>query len=332
MNKMVWNLSKDLDQFEFGDSSARVTVWKDREALFLKNMNGAFFLKEEIPYQAFSIQAEVAIPEEVGFIGFIFGSRDSSNFELVYLGPFEIQYDPIMNGSMTWQIYHGPYYQTPLPDTTKVWRKFRIDVQEKGAWVYLDEDPVPQLVIPNLQHGKRAGKIGFWNFVPVYIRELTVEEIEPKAVDERTTDFDHLKAQSFVTEWVISEPYLGKERPAESEWKHAFVEENGTLNVNRLYPASSGATVQIQSTVAVAEEKSSVVSFGFSDHLRLWMNDEAVYDGSWNWSPPKHDGRIRPDFVSIPVSWQAGSNTIRAELSSNEKFGWGISLKTGLTE
>ncbi|OXM85715.1 hypothetical protein [Paenibacillus rigui] len=41
--------------------------------------------------------------------------------------------------------------------------------------------------------------------------------------------------------------------------------------------------------------------------------------------------RIRPDFVNIPVQWNAGVTTIRAELTQHEFFGWGLALRTGLS-
>lgn len=74
-----------------------------------------------------------------------------------------------------------------------------------------------------------------------------------------------------------------------------------------------------------------MLTFGFSDHLRLWVNEVEVYRGDWMWNPPASDGRIRSDFASVPVRWRSGLNTIRAEVTNKELFGWGLSLKTGLS-
>lgn len=315
-----------------GDSGACPAEWNGSKALFLNNMNCAVFLRDEIKFKSFRLQAEVAIPKEVGFIGFVFGAKDSSNYELVYLAPEEIQYDPVMNGSMTWQIYNGPWYQKPLPNTTGVWQKFTLEVQLNGAAVYIGDNPEPQLVISNLQHGGSTGKIGIWNFLHSYIRNLSIEEIQPAPIAKRSTDINQLKSEAFVTEWWVSKPFVKDKQPeSEQSWTKVIVEENGTLNINRIYKAEPGISLEVKSVFTIPEEKETLLSFGFSDQIRLWVNEQEVYQGSWNWNPPASDGRIRPSFASVPIKWRAGLNTIYAVVSQNESFGWGLTVKTGLT-
>ncbi|WP_438804168.1 hypothetical protein [Paenibacillus oleatilyticus] len=110
----------------------------------------------------------------------------------------------------------------------------------------------------------------------------------------------------------------------------AVVEENGVLNLNRLYKAEQGLCVEACAEIFVAEDTESLLTVGFSDRLRLWVNEEEVYQGSWKWNPPANDGRIRPDHAHIPVQWKAGFNTIRAEVAHTEFFGWGLAVRTGL--
>ncbi|NGQ96166.1 hypothetical protein G3578_13450 [Brevibacillus sp. SYP-B805] len=332
MTKLCMNLWDDWEHLDLGNSNARPGVYRGQNALYLEKTGTPVFLREELPLDCFRLQAEVAIPEQVGFVGLVFGGRDSQNYELVYLAPEEIQYDPVMNGSMTWQIYNGPMYQKPLPDTTGEWVKFSLEVQPNGAIVYLGDDPSPQLVISNLQHGGCVGKIGFWGYLPSYIRNLSVEEMQPTPIMKRITDAKQLTAETYVTEWMVSKPYLANEQPAEHQWTKAIVEENGTLNINRIYPAEQGISVQAKSMFYLPEEKDTVCTFGFSDHLRLWINEEEVYQGEWRWDPPKSDGRVRSDYAGIPVRWRAGLNTIRAEITHYEFFGWGLSVKTGLSD
>lgn len=328
--KRIYSLWDDLEKFDLGDSGARPSEWKGRKALYLEKMNSAVFLRDEVSYQSFRLQAEVAIPGEVGFIGFVFGAKDSTNYELVYLAPVEIQYDPVMNGSMTWQIYNGPSYQKPLPNTTGTWQKFTVEVQAEGARVYLWDSTDPLLIISNLQHGGKIGKVGVWNFLPSYIRNLSIEEIDPVPMLKRTTDFNKLKSETFITEWLVSNPFF-KDKPEEQNWTKAFVEENGTLNINRLHRAEPGAVVEVKSMIMLPEEQETLLSLGFSDSIRLWINDKEVYQGDWYWSPPTDDGRIRPDFASVPVNWKKGVNAIRAEISQRESFGWGLTVRTGLS-
>ncbi|GFN33003.1 hypothetical protein [Paenibacillus xylaniclasticus] len=325
MSKMVYSLIDDLDLFDVGVTEARTGDFLGKQALYLEKAGYAVLLKDEIPFSSYRVQAEVAIPEEVGFIGIVFGAKDADNYELIYLAPLEIQYDPVMNGSMTWQVYNGPLYQKPLPDMTGRWVNLTVDVQPNGAAVYLGEDSTPQLVIPNLQHGLPSGRIGFWGFLPSYIRNFTVEQIQPATIVERETDLQRLAAESFVTEWMVA--------PLDSDkWTKAVVEENGTLNLNRIYSTEKVQTVIATSVFKLSAEQETVLTFGFSDYIQLWVNDELLYEGDWKWNPPADDGRIRPDHASVTVRWKAGLNTIRAQVTNDERFGWGLCVKTGITK
>lgn len=333
MSKRSWNLWDDWEAFDLANSGATPGEYQGRKALYLEKIGEPVFLKEEIPFESFRLKAEVAIPPQVAFVGLVFGARDSQNYELIYLAPQEIQYDPVMNNSMTWQIYNGPSYQKPLPNTTGKWMNLCVEVHPNGASVYLNENAAPELIIPNLQHGGSLGKIGFWGYLSCYIRNLSVEEITPSLITHPRTDIKKLMDETYLTEWMVSSPFVSQEKlTAVHQWSKAQVEENGTLNINRLYPAESGVSVLVESTFTILEETETELSFGFSDQVRLWVNDVEVYQGAWRWAPPGIDGRIRSDYASLPVRWKAGINIIRAELTNHEQFGWGLKMKTGLSD
>lgn len=332
MTAYRWNLWDDLEHFDLGESKARPAVWRGRKALYLEQTGEAILLRKEIPFQSYRLSVEVAIPGDVGFAGLVFGARDFHNYELVYLAPEEIQYDPAMNHSMTWQIYNGPHYQVPLAVPLGEWLKLSVEAHPDGAYVYFGEGTEPQLILSSLQHGRLAGRIGVWGYLPCYIRNLCVEKIETKCVDG-LVDRKHLTEQTYITDWLVSEPFEVGEKPLPDQIQNgakAVVEENGTLNLNRLYTAKYGMSVLAMSDFSLEDGTQSELSFGFSDHLRLWINGEEVYHGSWKWNPPASDGRIRPDLVRLPVHWKAGLNTIRALITNDEHFGWGLSMRTGV--
>lgn len=361
--KRVYALWDDLSPFEGGDTGAIPGEWKDKKALYLDKLNSAFFLREELQFPSFRLEAEVAIPGEVAFIGLIFGAKDESNYELVYLAPIEIQYDPIINGSMTWQIYNGPSYQKPLPNMTGAWHRFIVEVGPEGARVFLDDQPDPALVLPNLQHGgEQLGKVGFWNYVPCYIRNFSIQEISsaegssPVSKQSEALNRSQPEQSSFLTEWLVRSPVTqealignqqvegnqqatGNQQVTDNQpgtdkqpWIKALAEENGTLNLNRICVAKPGAWAEAKSSFTLQEEKETLLTFGYSDSIRLWVNDIEVYQGDWLWQPPSYDGRIRPDFASVPIKWRKGVNTVRAEVAQREGFGWGVAVKTGLAE
>lgn len=330
-DRLFWTLTDQLDCFDLGESDARLKVWRGREGLYLGKPQSVVFLRDEIRLPAYRLEAEVAIPGQVGFIGLVFGAKDAENYELVYLAPVEIQYDPIMNGSMTWQIYNGPRYQSPLPDTTGEWWKLAVEVQGNRAAVYLGDSAEPKLVLDRLKHGGGPGRVGFWNYLPGFIRNFAVEVLEPSERGENEAACPQAPQGTFVTEWLVSQPYtVGEPEEAAAGWTKRYTEENGTLNLNRLHPASQGVSLLARSGFHLSEACETVMSFGFSDRLRLWVNGEEIYEGNWKWDPPSSDGRIRGDMARVPIRWKAGYNTIRAEVTALEPFGWGLSVSTGL--
>jgi hypothetical protein len=330
--QMFWSLTDGLDSFHLGQAGAYAGHWQAKNALYLDSLGKAVLCKEVIRYRSYRLEAEVALPGQAGFIGLVFGARDEYNYELVYMGSEEIQYDPIMNGSMTWQIYNGPRYQKPLPNTTRKWMKLALEIHPNGVRVFLNDAEEPQLVIAQLQHGRVEGGIGFWSYLPACIRNFAVAEIPYDGMERSSADYSRLKSEGFITEWLVSQGNSsGEQEPAGNEWLPVLVEENGTLNMNRLYEPAAGASGIAAGLVELEEGSDGILSFGFSDVLRLWFNDELVYEGDWCWKPPTADGRIRSSYESVPVRGKAGVNRIRAELTNFEMFGWGLAVKADFT-
>jgi len=64
--------------------------------------------------------------------GIAFRVKDPGDLELAYVVPHAsgqwdaIQYDPVFNGSNTWQVYHGPPYQAAATVPTGEWLTLRV--------------------------------------------------------------------------------------------------------------------------------------------------------------------------------------------------------------
>lgn len=143
------------------------------------------------------------------FVGLVFGAKDEANFELVYVSADNewelpnLQYDPVINGSSTWQIYHGPRYQALVPVPSDQWVKLTLKVQPSNVAIYVGGALEPNLVIPNTMHGRQElGNIGVWGSSEAYMRNLTVSEIETESFFE---DDLHViqRDDAFVSEWVV---------------------------------------------------------------------------------------------------------------------------------
>ncbi|CAG7617850.1 hypothetical protein ACFQI7_02485 [Paenibacillus allorhizosphaerae] len=340
-----WLFPDDLAQLDLGESGAKPGQWRGQDALYFEAfLTNPVLVRNYTPPDCFRLRAEVAIPGPNGFLGLVFGVRDAQNYELIYISAAsassigDIQYDPVMNGSTTWQIYNGPGYQAQAPVPPGEWVALTLEVRKDTAAICVGDNAVPQLIVSKLQHGPAVGSIGMWANLPGYIRSMTIEQIQPEHTEQqeqRPPQCNRLPADSMLlTEWQLSEPYAsdGPTGPLQFPTK-VVAEENGTVNLNRLHPTSEkGTALQAECTLLLPEERESMLSFGFSDRMRLWVNGMEVYQGDWKWGPPASDGRIRPDHAAVPVRWRAGRNSIRAEITNLEgKFGWGFCVKAHLS-
>lgn len=335
MTKIILNFKDDINNFDLGKSGAFVGEMNGSQVLCFKGVHCFPVLhREAIEWDNYVLKAEVACISE-SYVGLVFGAADSANFNLIYVSADNewdlpnLQYDPVMNGSSTWQIYHGSNYQALVSVPPENWVTLTLKVQGSQASVYVGNAPEPNLVIPYSRFGENSQeKVGVWGTSDSYIRNLTIEQIDLNmTIAEKSVQVKQHE-KGLITNWMI------KKKP-ESIWNKVQVEENGTLNLNQYYTSEKDEVVLAQSSFYLSEGKETLLKFGFSDHLKLWVNDVEVFEGEWVWITPGtiSDGRIRLDQSILPITWRSGLNIIRAEITSiEEMYGWGLILNTGLSE
>ncbi len=313
------------------DAQAELALWLGRQALMLRSGFLLAPVELEPPY---TLRAKVSSGPGECYVGFCFHLADAENYETIYLAPQAgyrptgIQYDPVINGSNTWQVFGdadglaaGPL-QPPL--RSEFWHTLALDVWTDIAQVHVDDDPSPKAVFP-LRSGLRRGSIGLWGYLPSYVADFEVRPLslpppcfpEPKVAVPVGT----------VREWLVaqfderSEAFVGPRR--------ARTEHNGTLCLNRLCRAAPGARAIVVCDIDVPRYAGqAVVELGYSDRGRVWWDDALVHEGEWRWDPPRSDGRIRPGQVTFPVPTMSGNHRLRAEIAVAEPpFGWGVTAR-----
>ncbi len=91
------------------DPVAQRVHWLGREALMLGSARP--ILAPVAPEPPYTIRATLSGGPGESYVGFCFHLADVENYETIYLAPGSggqptaIQYDPVMNGSTTWQIF-----------------------------------------------------------------------------------------------------------------------------------------------------------------------------------------------------------------------------------
>jgi hypothetical protein len=213
----------NLSTLNIQAQEAQIVTWQGRKPLKLSNGLAV------LPFSGSQYKAEVLIGAESGcYPGIAFHIQDEHNYELVYAQPHTsgqwdaVQYDPVFNGSNTWQLYHGNLYQAAADIPTQQWFKFQIEVDVSTLRVSINDRP--QLVVSQLSHPCSSGNIGLWTFLPAFFSDFKVSPIEenlPAVQKETPPD----KAIPF---WFLE------------DFGEVQCEPNGILNLNRYLPFSTG--------------------------------------------------------------------------------------------
>jgi hypothetical protein len=330
------DFSSGLEGWEILGPDGRLEEWRGRPALYLAG--GPALFGDEIDLTDFALEVELGSPGPAAYVGAVFRAVDAENYELVYTQPHTsgrwdaIQYDPVFNGSNTWQVYNGPLFQAPADVPTGEWYRLGIEVHGGQAFVRVGDAAQPQLRVRRLQHDGHTGRIGLWAYQPGYFSRLALEPLPPL----REAPMAAVVGESppYVSEWAIFGPVPSRQRPSGdwSDWRRVAVEEHGVLNLNRYMAKGSSETVAYAYAEAhVSGNAEAMALFGFSDRLRLWISNELVYEGENHWddSVPgiAGSGYIRADAERVAVKLRSGWNPVLAEVTVDEPFGWGLILR-----
>src|SRR4029078_662239 len=109
---------------------------------------------------------DVATPASRGFFGIEFRvSGDSPNAEWVYLRqhksglPDAIQYTPILNTGLNWQLYNGPGFTAAVEIPKNEWFHLRLELTGAQAKFYVSDMTKPALVMDDLKSGVEKGRV-----------------------------------------------------------------------------------------------------------------------------------------------------------------------------
>src|SRR5690606_36140296 len=100
-----------------------------------------------------------------GFFGVEFRA-DSTSGEYVYLRPHKsglpdaIQYTPVLNTGLNWQLYSGDGFTNRMEIPRDTWLRVRLEVQGAMGRMVVGDNATPVLVMPDLKSGVPKGVVG----------------------------------------------------------------------------------------------------------------------------------------------------------------------------
>ncbi len=302
-----------LDSLEGFESKARTIEMSELDGLSVMKLDGMIVFPEQDISDA-SIEVEI-LAQEPCYPGIAFRIADDNNYELAYAVPHAsgqpdaIQYDPVFNGSNTWQLHNGEPYQKSADIPMGEWYSLRIDITGNRAAVWVGNQP--PLIIEHLAHSQASGPIGLWAFRPTFFRNLKVTT--PKKI-KGLKGKSAVAPQGAILDWKLQDDRILKCEP------------NGILNFNRYMQPSKNA-VKVSREFHLSAPGKVKIGIGFSDSLILYIDGEEIFRGEnifKGFEDIPSRGWVYLDFKNIELLLKAGTHTIEAELKVTEAFGWGL--------
>jgi hypothetical protein len=239
------------------------------------------------------VEYDVMLPEVMEFSGPIFHQPDDNMGEYIYFRPHmngkpdAIQYTPIVNGSLNWQIFTGAGFEAQATFPLNRWMHVRVDIYPASALVSLDGKPA--LAIPELKNGRLAGALGFLSLAGgTYYSNISVQPIDGYR-DPAPPPPAITLAAGTIAAWQVSKamPQADAFARAASRnwagvpWQSIAVESNGIANLSKAGPdGDEGHSVIARFSLSSRMARSVPMQFGFSDDVRIYLNGVPLYEGS----------------------------------------------------
>ena len=333
---------------------AQVVDYQGRKCLML---DGGAAILNDFQMRDGVIDVDVATPASRGFFGIQFRlTSDGANAEWVYLRqhksglPDAMQYTPVLNTGLNWQIYNGPGFTGAVDIPKDVWFHVRLEVEGAHAKLYVKDLDKPALVMEDLKSGVQKGQVALAVLIgATYFSNFEVR-ITPDAAWERHQP--PIPAGT-LTKWSLSPSYDALERnlerpltPSESagiQWQDVEAEPPGFVAINRyrdsphpkvsfandyskrLEPQPGMKVVYARTSIHSDRDQLKKLSIGYSDDVSVFLNGRILFRGrsAQNFRDPAFLGIVSPENDAVYLALKKGSNELMLAVSELGG-GWGF--------
>lgn len=289
-----------------------------------------------------TIEFDIAVSGERGFMGAVWRMTDSANYENFYIRPHQSgnpdanQYTPVFNDIAAWQLYYGDGYAAPVKYINNQWMHIKIVVSGNYAEMYINDMVKPALFVSEMKMPVRSGGVGLTNsnFTGVYFANFQFTKSEnPKLAGSPVPPKE--TPRGTITAWSVSNTFnetalanaltLNTSLTGRLTWKKLECESTGLANLARIQGITDSSNTAF-AKVTVTSEKDQIkkIKFGFSDRVKIYCNGTLLYSGMNNYLSRDYRflGTIGYyDAIHLPL--QKGKNEIWMAVS--EDFGgWGL--------
>jgi len=339
------------------EGRAEVAEYGGRHCLYL---DGGEATLRDLELRDGVVDVDVATPASRGFFGIEFRvSGDSPNAEWVYLRqhksglPDAIQYTPILNTGLNWQLYNGPGFTAAVEIPRNEWFHLRLELTGAQAKFYVSDMTKPALVMDDLKSGVEKGRVALAVLTgATYFSNFEVRT-SPDAPWERRLP---PMPPGTLTQWSLSPSYDALERHlerplsrAESDsmrWQAVQAEPPGLVAINRyrdsphprvsfandfskrLEPQPGTAVVYARTTITSPRDEVKKLCIGYSDEVSVFLNGSILYRGrsAQYFRDPGFLGIVSPENDAVYLPLKKGRNDLVLAVSELGG-GWGFDCR-----
>jgi hypothetical protein len=334
------------------EGRAKIADYLGRASLHLE---GGVATLKGVVFEDGVIDMDVATPASRGFFGIQFRA-DSANSDFVYLRQHKsgladaMQYTPVLNGGLNWQLYSGPGYIGAVDIPRNSWFHLRLEVAGSAAKLYVSDMSKPALVIPDLKSGQHKGELGLTVLTgATYFSNVEVRATPAVAWRRQFPTI----AEGTITQWSLSPAFdaltRNLERPltrAEIDamsWEMVQAEAPGIVAINRhrqspsvrvtfqsdfstrLQPQPGMKVVYARTTIASQRDEVRKLSLGYSDDVTVFLNGQPLYRGrsAQSFRDPAFLGIMDVEHDAVYLPLRRGANELVLAVSELGG-GWGF--------
>ena len=343
----------DSPRWQF-EATANVAEYLGRKSIFL---DGGAAILQDLEFRDGVIDVDVATPAARGFFGIQFRiADDGANAEWVYLRqhksgyPDAIQYTPVLNTGLNWQIYNGLGFTGAVDIPKDVWFHIRLEITGAQGKLYVKDMEKPVLIMTDLKSGVQKGQVALAALTgAVYFSNFELRET-PAAPWER-----HLPPMpaGTLTKWSLSPSYdalaRNLEKPLSSaerdaiQWQDVEAEPPGFVVLyryrqaphprvtfandfsKRLDPQPGMKVLYARTNIVSDREQVKKLYVGYSDDVSLFLNGKILYRGrsAQNFRDPGFLGIMNPENDAVYIPLKKGNNELMLAVSELGG-GWGF--------
>jgi len=336
------------------DGQAKPADYQGRKSLFLDG--GAAVLKD-FELRDGIVDVDVSTPASRGFFGIQFRiANEGANSEWVYLRqhksgyPDAMQYTPVLNTGLNWQLYNGPGFTGAVEIPKDVWFHLRLEVAGAQARLFVKDMEKPALVMNDLKSGVQKGQVGLYVLTgATYFSNFEIRST-PDVPWER-----HLPSMpsGTLTKWSLSPSYDALQRNLEQplstsemeniHWQEVEAEPPGLVVIyryreaphlrvsfandfsKRLEPQPGIKLVYARTSIDSDREQVKKLYLGYSDDVSVFLNGRILFRGrsAQNFRDPGFLGIVNPENDTVYLPLKKGSNELVLALSELGG-GWGF--------